>query len=356
MQLARLDIHSVRNIQEASLSLHPTCNLILGDNGGGKTTLLEAIHLLALGRSFRSRQSDSVISYEASKFACFGEVWAQNQKITLGIEKTREGHVTCKRQGERCARLSDFATVLPVQIITPETFRLLIAGAEERRRFLDWGVFHVEPSFANLCQAYQRALKQRNAALKQRRGKSEVLLWDPELARCGERIALLRETYLAALLPFIQATCVKWLPELELEVAYFAGWKEGTMTDALASGFYKDAAVGFTSVGPHRAELAIRVKGFAAHQVLSRGQQKLFIFSLYLAQAEQLSRQQGKKSVFLIDDLASELDSHNRHQLLQALAANEHQVFLTAIEENSLNPSLFSSGHKMFHVEHGVIR
>lgn len=359
MRLLRLNVHAVRNFKEASITPHPQFNLIVGNNGSGKTTLLEAIHLLALGRSFRSRQAQSVISYGSPVLACFGEAIAPNneQKVTLGIEKGREGNVKCKLQGEVCQRLSDFASVMPTQLITPETFKLLTAGAEERRRYLDWGVFHVEHSFAALCQTYHRALKQRNAALKQvfRQGEEAVLLWDQELVKAGERIALLREVYLASLLPFIQTTCEQWLPSLPIEVVYYPGWKEGTMETALAAARPKDIKWGFTSVGPHRAELEIRVNGFLANQILSRGQQKLLIFALYLAQAQQLWKQQGKKSVFLVDDLASELDAINRAKVLRALKDQGHQVFLTSIESSSLDHEVMAPDYQVFHVEHGVI-
>lgn len=358
MRLLRLAIHAVRNFKEASLIPHPQFNVIVGHNGSGKTTVLEAIYLLALGRSFRSRQIQSVISYDSPTLACFGEaINPLEHKVQLGIEKGRDGGMTCKLQGEVCQRLSDFAGVLPVQLVTPETFKLLTAGAEERRRYLDWGVFHVEHSFATLCQSYQRILKQRNAALKlaYRDGGKAMTLWDQELVKVGERIALLREVYLASLLPFIRTTCEQWLPSMPLDVTYFSGWKEGDMGAALESARVKDVKWGFTSVGPHRAELEFRINGYLANQILSRGQQKLLIFALYLAQARQLSKQLGKQCVFLVDDLASELDPLNRSRILCALREQGYQVFLTAIESAGVDSTVLGPDHEMFHVEHGVI-
>lgn len=352
MRLSRLRIHAVRNLKEAAYTCHPYFNWIIGKNGSGKTSVLEAIHLLALGRSFRSRQIQSVITYGAPALACFGEVEREEgAKISLGIEKSREGEVKYKLQGEICSRLSEFASVLPIQLVTPETFRLLTASAEERRRFLDWGVFHVEHSFAALCQTYHRALKQRNAALKSRfkGGSVELRYWEETLSATGERIAHQRRDYFASLDPFIKEACQRWLPDVSVEMTYFSGWKEESLSAAIENARMKDFQWGFTSVGPHRGELDICVQGFPAHQVLSRGQQKLLMFALYLAQAQQLTKLFGKKSVFLIDDLSSELDPDNREKILTTLQTHQYQVFLTAINLDTIQ---MESNAIMFHVEH----
>lgn len=354
MRLSQLRIHAVRNLKDLSLTCHPTFNWIIGRNGSGKTSVLEAIHLLALGRSFRSRHIQSLIAYGASSFACFGEIMGEaGVSIAMGIEKSTDGEVKCKLQGEICSRLSEFASVLPIQLITPETFRLLTAGAEERRRFLDWGVFHVEHSFAALCQTYHRALKQRNAALKiYSQENDQIKHWEEALIVTGERIALQRGVYFAALEPFIQAACQDWLPNMRVEIGYCPGWEEGSLGMAIEAARKKDRHRGYTSVGPHRGELEMRVEGFPAHQVLSRGQQKLLIFALYGAQAQQLAKQAGKQSVFLVDDIASELDPENRAKLLTALRNMQHQIFLTAISLEGLSETEIGSDSQMFHVEH----
>ena len=223
MHLNRLHLHHVRNLSE--ILIHPTANfnIFVGKNGSGKTSLLEAIHLLALGRSFRSRQTHSVIAYEADALSCFGEVEEAGQKTPMGIEKNRLGEVKCKIAGEICSRLSQLATLLPVQLITPDTFKLLMGASEERRRFLDWGVFHVEHSFGACCQRYQRLLKQRNAALKHPRNGSPSI-WEKELAEVGEKITFYRKEYLKDLLPAIQIILKRLLPTLNLQVQYLNGW------------------------------------------------------------------------------------------------------------------------------------
>ncbi len=356
MYLSRLHIHQVRNLNEIALSLHPQFNLFIGKNGSGKTSLLEAIHLLALGRSFRSRQSQSIINHQQNQLACFGEMFCDGMKTSMGIEKTRQGDVKCKLQGEVCDKLSRFATQLPLQLITPETFKLLVEGPEERRRFLDWGVFHVEHSFTELCQRYQRLIKQRNAALKQLPKWKSLLAWEIELVEVGEKITYLRKQYLVGLLPFLRKAREFLLPDHDIQFSYEQGWhEERSLEEALGIALAQDQRFGYTSVGPHRAELAVSLGGFDAHQVLSRGQQKLLIAALHLAQAQQLHASTAKRCLFLIDDLASELDSHNRQRLVTHLAQNGHQLFLTGIEETPWQLLCQQFEGEMFHVEQGSI-
>lgn len=356
MQLSRLHIHAVRNLQEVILHLHPQFNIFTGSNGSGKTSALEAVHLLGVGRSFRSRQIHSIISYQQDVLACFGEVIdAQGVRIAMGIEKHRQGEVVCKVRGEICARISDFATVLPLQLMTPDVFKLLQAGAEERRKLLDWGVFHVEPRFGQVCQRYQRLLKQRNAGLKQALGP-QLVAWDHELAQMGEELACYRQNYLQSLNPYLIKVQEKLLPQsLPIEVRYEAGWNTAlSLAQALQNALRQDSRYGYTSVGPHRADILMTLEGFPVGQVLSRGQQKLWISALYLAQAEHLAMVHGKRCLYLLDDLTSELDAQNQQRLLSLLDEQGHQVLLTGVTAKDWQDYIPKERRKMFHVEQGA--
>lgn len=357
MRLTRLHIHHLRNLNQVSLNPHPHFNIFWGENGSGKTSLLEAIHLLGVGRSFRSRQIQSIIMHEHNALSCFAEIKDDFDFTTsMGIEKNRQAHVTCKIGGEPCERLSQFAGMLPLQLITPETFKLLVLGAEERRRFLDWGVFHVEPSFSDLCQRYQRLLKQRNAALKLASRWSSLASWERELCQIGEKLTHFREAHIASLIPFVEKARQALLPQQSIGFEYEKGWgRDLSLEEALQQSLAQDKRWGYTSVGPHRAEVAVTLGNFAAHQVLSRGQQKLLICALYLAQAQHLEATLGKKCIFLVDDLASELDKANRERLLGLLAAQGNQVFLSAVEALGWQEVCDQYGGEMFHVEQGLV-
>ena len=191
----------------------------------------------------------------------------------------------------------------------------------------------MEPLFGTLCQRYLRLLKQRNAALKQSARWQSLAAWEIELASLGESIAQHRQAYLNELLPFLEKAQKALIPDLPVTICYDRGWNNAlSLEEALTKALSTDQRWGYTSVGPHRGELEINTEGFGVAKVLSRGQQKLVISALCLAQAAQLSAKRGKKCLYLIDDLASELDQANRHNLLMQLAAQKHQVFLTGAD------------------------
>lgn len=354
MKLTKLQAHCVRNLAPLKIEWHPRWNILIGSNGAGKTSVLEAIHLLSVGRSFRSRHSKSVIAYEQPTLTCYGEVeTAAGHTVSLGIEKHRTGEGVCKVQSAVCERLSDFVSVLPVQLITPETFKLLTAGPSERRRFMDWGVFHVEPQIGRVYQRYQRLLKQRNATLKL---SHHLTAFDGEWVACAERLHQARAQYISQLQPFVDALLATLLPDCPCRIEYDPGWPEKTpLADALAANFSQDQRLGYTRLGPHVADLQFLAKGFPAQQVFSRGQMKMLIFALALAQSQHLSSVVGKQGVYLLDDLVSELDNANRARLLGVIAGQGHQAFLTGSDPANWETVLGGFDHKMFHVEHGVV-
>jgi DNA replication and repair protein RecF len=355
MRLIRLYFQHIRNLETTDWAPHPQFNLLWGKNGSGKTSLLEGIHFLGVGRTFRSRSLPSVIRYGEAALSCFGQAedWRES-KVSLGVEKTQQGKGRLKVDGVTCETLADFARVLPLQVITPETFKLLLAGPEARRRFMDWGVFHVEPSFGGLCQRYQRLLKQRNAALKQREG--ETRLWDAEFARVGMALHLKRQRYVEGLKPFLEGLLDAFLPTVEVAVAYYPGWVlERGLEEALLTHARQDRRLGFTGVGPHRAEISFEVSGFPASLVLSRGQQKLLILALLIAQVAHLEVSTSKRAVYLMDDFVSELDEESRFRVIAQLAKASNQVFLTGVYPAGWEAIGAVGAGKRFHVEHGVL-
>lgn len=355
MRLKQLQAQYVRNLKPLKAAWHPQWNILLGPNGAGKTSVLEAIHLLSVGRSFRSRHSKSVITYEQPQLSCFGEVETPaGDTIALGIEKNRQGASVCKVQTQVCQRLSEFVSVLPTHLITPETLKLLTAGPNERRRFMDWGVFHVEPQMGATYQRYQRLLKQRNAALKLSR---QLTVFDVDLSTHAEAIHQARQGYVIALQPYLSALLSELLPDLSCTMAYEAGWpSDTTFSEALVAGFGHDQRLGYTRLGPHAADLQITAAGYPAQQVLSRGQLKLVVFAAYMAQAQHLSDVVGKQCVYLLDDLVSELDAENRWRLMGVIARQGHQVFLTGSDPASWQTALESFEHQLFHVEQGQLQ
>ena len=357
MALRRLQIQEFRNIRQAELLPGPGVNLLLGCNGSGKTSVLEAIHYLGLGRSFRTHLTNRVIGHGEKAFTLFAQVEAPESGIqALGLSKSRTGESILKLGGRPAERLAQLAEVLPLQLIHPEGFSLLTGGPQQRREFLDWGVFHVERHFFPLWSKVRRLLKQRNAQLRQSTHYEPLRYWDQELARLGGELAQHRQNYCEALLPLLQEITADFLPDYEFRIGFYAGWdREKALQELLVEGFERDRLMGHTAVGPHRADLRLKANGVPVQDLLSRGELKLLVCAMRLAQGLFLNRQGERQCIFLIDDFASELDASKRHLLARRLKQSASQVFITAIDEAPLADMMAELECQLFYVEQGTI-
>ncbi|MGF1726498.1 DNA replication/repair protein RecF [Photobacterium nomapromontoriensis] len=356
MALTRLIVKDFRNIEACDLTLSAGFNFLVGANGSGKTSVLEAIHFLGHGRSFRSHLTGRVIRHDQSELFVHGRLQLpSSSELPVGINKKRDGSTELKIAGEGSQKLAQLAQVLPLQLITPEGFDLLIGGPKYRRSFIDWGVFHVEPQFFHAWSRVKRLTKQRNALLKTARSYRELSYWDQELATLAEAISGWRSDYLEAVKRKAAEICRGFLPEYEIQLGYYRGWeKETPYAELLSRNFERDSQLGYTASGPHKADLRVKIAGTPAEDVLSRGQLKLMVCALRLAQGIHLTEVTGKQCIYLIDDFASELDSHRRGLLAQRLKETNAQVFISAISIDQIAEMQDENG-KMFHVEHGKI-
>ncbi len=353
--IGRLHVDRLRNLADVRLEPSEQVNIVFGDNGSGKTSLLEAIHLLGLGRSFRDKRLDPIINHEADDCVVFARL---NDDSTVGLQKTRRKGHALKLAGEKQTSWREVAARLPVQIINADSFALLEGGARARRRFLDWGVFHVEHRFVDHWRAASRCLAQRNRLLKQPEiDLREVEPWNRELAHHAETMHLARDRYFRAFLPDLQDTAAQLLPGCDIEFEYTPGWDtDVSLYDVLQSNWARDRGYGTTQKGPHRADLRVRSGRFGAASVLSRGQQKLLVSAMKIAQGRFLSKVNGKTGVYLVDDLPAELDRVNRRRVCELLSSMANQVFFTCVELEDLQDMWApSAAPAKFHVEHGRI-
>ena len=287
MTIERLEFSHVRNLRPQSFLPHPHLNLLYGDNGSGKTSVLEALHLLGLGRSFRSGKIRRLINDTASE-CHITALFAGGQRA--GVRKLADGSSEMRLNGRSDVSIADLALQLPLQLLNPEVMDLLDGGSKPRRALLDWGVFHVEHRFYPLWQRYQRALKQRNSLLRNGKIKrSELRPWHVEMAEAASVLHDFRQAYVDGLQSFVQACFNGFLPELALELDYLPGWNVSEhLLQLLDEGWERDQQRGHTQLGPHRADLRIRVNGIVADEILSRGQKKLTVCALKLAQVARL--------------------------------------------------------------------
>jgi len=353
MSLDSLGIEDFRCIEKAELPLHGRCNVISGENASGKTSLLEAIFVLGRGRSFRTAKAETLIRMGTEAFQLTGRVRGDGSGRPLELRFSKDG-IEARYGGRPVSGLAELATILPAQAIDPEVHRLIEGGPQERRRFVDWGVFHVEPNFVEHWRRYQRTLRQRNAALRSGAAAAVVRAWDPELIEAGELVAASRARYLAALRPHVAATAERLLGGA-LEISLLQGWAaERSLQESLDASWIRDRARGLTHAGPHRADLGVRFGGSPARDRISRGQQKLAASALLLGQLRCDAEQGSSVAALLVDDPAAELDSSNLTKLLGEVISLPAQLFVTALDPT--NPALagLPAGHR-FHVEHGKV-
>lgn len=358
MSLSRLIINNFRNLTAVDLDLSHGFNFLVGANGSGKTSLLEAIFYLGHGRSFKSHISNRIIQYEQDEFTLFGRIEEDKHDWSVGLQKNRHGDTKLKINGEDAKKIAELAHLLPMQVITPEGLTLLNGGPAYRRAFLDWGLFHQYAEFHRLWIDLKRLLKQRNAALAQVRHYAELKFWDAELVKLAHSVSEMRLAYAEALRPEIEKTSRFFLPELDISVNFHQGWEKGTdYADILAQGFERDRNIGYTMIGPQKADFRFRANGFPVEDVLSRGQLKLLMCALRLAQGEFLVAQKSRQCLFLIDDFASELDPTKRELLAHRLRQSGSQVFVTAITQDQLKQMewLDQGNDYLFSVQNGRI-
>src|SRR6185436_377769 len=351
MSLAELRIENLRCIETAALEFSPELNLIAGENGAGKTSILEAIFLLGRGRSFRTRSSEKLIRHGQPKLVVYGRTDDMPPKHA-GIEIASDGGTRARINGQNAASLLELSGVVPVQAIDPEIHKLVDQGPERRRRWLDWLVFHVEPSFAVHWSRYNRALKQRNAALKS--GAAVIDAWDKELVTSGVAITQARQRSLERLLPRLKQTFERF-GALDVSAGFSSGWSaECSFEEALRSHRDRDRQRGTTTAGPHRADVTLRRAHRAARETLSRGQQKLTAVAMIITPLQLLQDEQGMRAVLLLDDPAAELDDRNLQRLFAELSSLRCQMIATSLTPET---ALFQAPKATFHVEQGrVIR
>ena len=327
MHITRLNIERVRNLKAVALQELQPFNVFYGPNGSGKTSILEAIHLLATGRSFRTHIPKNYIQNETANAIVF----AQSATEKIGMQKLLSGEQLIKVNGDHIATQGQLAKLLPLQHIDPQSTDIIDHGAKPRRQLIDWLMFHVEPEFYHAWQYYSRALKQRNSLLKSRRNISlnELEPWNKMLGEYGEMLHSQRSGIFEQWKVYFEQDLKHLLPDVELQLEYSPGFHTelGLLND-LTVHHQKDVDRRYTEYGPHRADLRLKTTLGDADVVLSRGQKKLLIMALKLSQIAMLHAC-NKETVVLLDDLTAELDLTAQRRLIERLSQLGSQVFIT---------------------------
>jgi DNA replication and repair protein RecF len=354
VSLAKLEASDLRNIESASIIPSPRLNFLIGPNASGKTSLLEAVYLLGRARSFRTPQVNQLIRFGQPALMVTGRVsGGEGPDFPIGVRISR-GQREIHLAGRAVQSSAELIRAFPVLVIQPAGIALLEGAPKQRRQFLDFGAFHEEAAYLDHWRRYVKALSQRNALLRENRLR-ELPPWTHELARYGTIVADARLRYAERLEPFFRDMGERFFSDRRFELRSQAGWDTARPLEAvLEEEVAADARYGYTQSGPHKGDFSIVLDGRPAKAYLSRGQTKLLVYALLLAQSRLMEERAGTAGCLLIDDVASELDDHNKKTLLQLLRGGRTQYFITATAPNMIEEGL-DAGAAVFHVEHGRI-
>lgn len=351
MILTELKIHHLRNISSIHIKLNSRFNFIVGPNGSGKTSILEALYLLSCGRSFRSREILPMISHDKNILTVFA---CSDQTQTVSIQKSGTSPTLIKLNNQFCKTTSQLAYALPTQLIYSDLFQIIDSGSSIRRSVLEWGMFHVKHQYLPLWKDYKKALKQRNALLRSKATYSHCVPWDKQLSVLANQLHELREEY------FLRweesySNVLPHLTDVPCSIRYFKGWDRkntgASLEETLGESFNSDCQRQYTQHGAHQADIIFESDDIKARQLLSRGQQKIILIALKLSQSVLLD----KECLFLFDDFSAELDESHQKKLFNYLEQVPGQFIFTTTQLPSFVSNSYINNTNHFLIEHGQI-
>jgi len=350
MIISELQIHQLRNITHAHVHLHSDFNIIVGENGSGKSSFLEALYILGCGHSFRTRDISSIIQHNTSSLTVFGR---SVEEDTVSVQKSLNKPTLVKVNHQFCSSSSQLAYRLPIQVFYQDIFQIIDAGPVVRRSLLDWGLFHVKQDYLSKLNRYKQLLKQRNALLKQPNAKSmDFNIWNEQLSVQAELIDKERSQFFQQWIKIFYKV-LQQLSDVNCKLQYYKGWdrkNEGiSLKEVLDKMLESDQHRCFTQKGAHQADLLIEVNEHKAKQILSRGQQKIILIALKLSQAMLLS----KPCMYLFDDILAELDQTHVERLFEFIKTIPGQKIVTSIYNNPFDS--FFSKKQFFKIHSGKI-
>lgn len=355
MILSKFGISDFRNIQQLSLNPHPHLNLITGNNGAGKSSILEAIQCLSTGHSFRTRKARELISKNAQSFTLTAQFTdpSNSREHRTGLLRNRDGSVELRLDFEEVKSIAEVTRMLPIKSLTPDSHQLIQEGPEERRQFLDWGVFHMEHGFLDVWRQFKRSLSQRNQLLRENQSLTEIQTWNGLFAESAEKLNDFRQQYVEQLSVALQIRLADTNARFHVELGYRPGWSDdSSLPEILIRNLDHHRRMKTTTDGPHRAEMIMICDGMPAKQMLSRGQQKVLVYLLHLSQLDLLAKQQARQAIVLCDDLTSELDPENATELIRQILTLKGQVFVSGVNLDVLRKQAYTE----FHMEHGELK
>jgi len=351
MAIKQISLTDFRSLRNTKLEFHPRFNLVTGDNGAGKTSLLEAINFVSQGRSFKTSNSNEIIKNDKNESV----VYALYENHKVGIRRTK-GNSEIKVNGSGIKRMSELVSKVPVRALNSPSYELSTAKPNFKREFIDWCLFHVEHHYSEIWLKYRNTLKQRNQMLRDKKNIHLLDYWDRELVDSSTLISDLRQRYCKKIEQLVLEQQDSLVGDLKVRLEYRPGWDLNTpLSEIYKKNRNRELRYGHTLYGVQRDNLRVVSDGQLANTILSRGQVKRLSISLYLAQIKLVQDQKRKPVILLIDDLGSELDQRSIDLIISQVQKLDVQVFITSITRDHLKIPA-TEDYRLFHVEHGIIR
>ncbi|MDR1680600.1 MAG: DNA replication and repair protein RecF [Prevotellaceae bacterium] len=341
MTLNHLSITNFKNIEASELDFSANLNCIVGDNGAGKTNLLDAIYYLSMAKSCFGGSDNLHIRHNEPFFLLQGRYQRNGDETVISCGMQRGEGKVLKRDGKTYDRLSDHLGFIPLVIISPADNELINEAGEERRKYLNTLLVQIDREYLHALTRYNHLLAQRNKLLKTPAGAGSDLLhaFDEQLAPPAQLIYARRKALITGLQPFFTAL-YKTLSENKEQVTlvYRSALDDAPLGELLRANAERDRIMQHTTVGIHRDDIAMQLGGYALRRIGSQGQQKTFLIALKLAQYEYLKQYNGCQPLLLLDDIFDKLDERRVEQLITLVAHETFgQIFLTDSNKIRLN-------------------
>ena len=369
MILEKLSLINYKNITEATLELSPKINCFIGQNGVGKTNVLDAIYYLSFCHSANNPIDSQVIRHGEEFFMIEGEYSGQltvdsydylKLSVSCGMKRGQKKHF--KRNKKEYKRLSEHIGLIPIVVVSPSDTLLIEGGSEERRRLMDMVISQYDSTYIEALNRYNKALQQRNTMLKAEEEPDidVISIWEEQMASAGEHIYKCRDAFVKEMVPIFQRYYETISGNQEkVALNYISHCQRGPLLEVMQRDRFKDRAVGYSLHGVHRDDLEFILGDHLMKREGSQGQNKTFAISLKLAQFDFLKRTNSKTTpLLLLDDIFDKLDARRVEQIVNLVAGDEFgQIFITDTNRDHLDQILSASSHdyRIFHVDNGDI-
>ena len=362
MILKRLSLLNYKNIEQADLDFSPNVNCFIGQNGMGKTNLLDAIYYLSFCKSSTNPIDSQVMRHDSDFFVVQGLYETEQgdeEDIYCGMKRRQKK--TFKRNKKAYLRFSEHVGFIPLVMVSPSDNELILGGSEERRRFMDVAISQHDKEYLAELINYDKALQQRNALLKQEEEPDAELLtlWEEMMAHSGELIYHRRKEFISGLTPIFQSFYAQISGEREtVSLDYLSHGDRGDLLEVIRNGRSKDRIMGYTLHGTHKDDLVMQLGGYPIKREGSQGQNKTYLIALKLAQFDFLRRSGHTTPLLLLDDIFDRLDASRVEQIIRLVSGDTFgQIFITDVNRGHLDRILSSAtgDYKLYGVNEGVV-